>query len=216
MSPCRWYWLLCFLSVSVCHCCHLCLSACMLWDARKLKTTTRITRAVEPESRLGFLHVILPHRDVCVSTKHTENYHGSNTVFLVGMLMSVVGGVFVVFALMALCYRSVVVHKNFSLCLRLVCRYHTRRTKNTFFSLYVYLVLLIYISLLPMISLILAPFSFQAICLFIVVYTYKCTRSLPSNGAAKERRWTVLCSFGSNVSLFGFNLKIQHFDGFFG
>ncbi|XP_018397125.1 PREDICTED: disintegrin and metalloproteinase domain-containing protein 19 isoform X9 [Cyphomyrmex costatus] len=47
-----------------------------------------------------------------------ENYHGSNTVFLVGMLMSVVGGVFVLFTLVALCYRSVVVHKNFSLCLR--------------------------------------------------------------------------------------------------
>ncbi|XP_060529617.1 uncharacterized protein LOC132704027 isoform X2 [Cylas formicarius] len=47
-----------------------------------------------------------------------EDYHGSNTVFLVGTLMSVVGGVFIVFATMALCYRSVVVHKNFSLCLR--------------------------------------------------------------------------------------------------
>ncbi|VEN64440.1 unnamed protein product [Callosobruchus maculatus] len=46
-----------------------------------------------------------------------ESYHGSNTIFLVGTLMSVVGGVFVVFATMALCYRSVVVHKNFSLCL---------------------------------------------------------------------------------------------------
>lgn len=52
----------------------------------------------------------------------TEDYHGSNTIFLVGTLMSVVGGVFVVFATMALCYRSVVVHKNFSLCLRLVSR----------------------------------------------------------------------------------------------
>ncbi|XP_057670730.1 disintegrin and metalloproteinase domain-containing protein 11 isoform X2 [Diorhabda carinulata] len=46
-----------------------------------------------------------------------EDYHGSNTIFLVSTLMSVVGGVFVVFATMALCYRSVVVHKNFSLCL---------------------------------------------------------------------------------------------------
>lgn len=51
-----------------------------------------------------------------------ENYHGSNTVFLVGVLMSVVGFVFVTFTLMALCYRSVVVHRNFSLCLRLVER----------------------------------------------------------------------------------------------
>lgn len=51
-----------------------------------------------------------------------ENYHGSNTVFLVASLMSVVGGVFIIFATMALCYRSVVVHKNFFLCLRLVCR----------------------------------------------------------------------------------------------
>ncbi|XP_021701445.1 uncharacterized protein LOC5569251 isoform X4 [Aedes aegypti] len=51
-------------------------------------------------------------------TTRYANYHGSNTVFLVGVLMSVVGGVFVTFALMALCYRSVVVHNNFSLCLR--------------------------------------------------------------------------------------------------
>lgn len=68
-----------------------------------------------------------------------ENYHGSNTVFLVGMLMSVVGGVFVVFALMALCYRSVVVHKNFSLCLRLVCRYiHVERSLYVLYFFYHY------------------------------------------------------------------------------
>lgn len=39
---------------------------------------------------------------------------------MVIVLVSVVGGVFIVFALMALCYRSVVVHRNLSLCLRLV------------------------------------------------------------------------------------------------
>ncbi|XP_058444693.1 disintegrin and metalloproteinase domain-containing protein 33 isoform X9 [Malaya genurostris] len=43
-------------------------------------------------------------------TTRYANYHGSNTVFLVGVLMSVVGGVFVTFALMALCYR--VDHKS--------------------------------------------------------------------------------------------------------
>jgi hypothetical protein len=49
-----------------------------------------------------------------------ENYHGSNTGFLVAVLVSVVSGVFITFALVALCYRSVVIHKNISLCLRLV------------------------------------------------------------------------------------------------
>ncbi|XP_052861925.1 uncharacterized protein LOC128268731 [Anopheles cruzii] len=61
-----------------------------------------------------------PESTIVMEKKTTRyaNYHGSNTVFLVGVLMSVVGGVFITFALMALCYRSVVVHNNFSLCLR--------------------------------------------------------------------------------------------------
>lgn len=65
-------------------------------------------------------NTILEHDTVTMWGRGTENYHSTNTVFLVGTLMSVVGGVFITFALMALCYRSVVVHKNFSLCLRLV------------------------------------------------------------------------------------------------
>lgn len=73
----------------------------------------------------------------------TENYHGSNTVFLVGVLMSVVGGVFIVFALMALCYRSVVVHKNYSLCLRLVCR--NIHVENSFVCVYIYVYICTYI-----------------------------------------------------------------------
>lgn len=64
------------------------------------------------------------------STNSIENYHGSNTVFLVGVLMSVVGFVFVTFTLMALCYRSVVVHRNFSLCLRLVERNDKKQRKT--------------------------------------------------------------------------------------
>lgn len=49
-----------------------------------------------------------------------ENYHGSNTGFLVAVLVSVVSSVFIAFALVALCYRSSVIHKNIALCLRLV------------------------------------------------------------------------------------------------
>lgn len=62
-----------------------------------------------------------------------ENYHSTNTVFLVIMLMSCVGGVFILFALVALCYRSVVVHKNFTLCLRLVSRPKGRPLRFTIF-----------------------------------------------------------------------------------
>ncbi|KAK7602201.1 hypothetical protein V9T40_009642 [Parthenolecanium corni] len=46
-----------------------------------------------------------------------ENAHSTNTVNLVGVLMAACGGVFTVFTTVALCYRSVVVHKSFSHCL---------------------------------------------------------------------------------------------------
>jgi hypothetical protein len=62
-----------------------------------------------------------------------ENYHGSNTGFLVAVLVSVVSGVFITFALVALCYRSVVVHKNITLCLRLVLKTKIENFKILFF-----------------------------------------------------------------------------------
>lgn len=60
------------------------------------------------------------HRSLPSLGAYTENYHGSNTVFLVGILLSIVGFVFVTFTLMALCYRSMVVNENLWMCLRLV------------------------------------------------------------------------------------------------
>lgn len=82
-------------------------------------------RAPPPRSTGGGVERVGP-RVTYPFSLGAENYHGSNTVFLVAVLMSVVGGVFIVFALSALCYRSVVVHKNFSLCLRLVSRKQTK------------------------------------------------------------------------------------------
>lgn len=73
-----------------------------------------------------------------------EDYHGSNTVFLVLVLMSVVGGVFIIFATMALCYRSVVVHKNFTLCLRLVSRTVQVEIHNSQHPIYRFLFLTFY------------------------------------------------------------------------
>lgn len=80
--------------------------------------------------------------------RETENYHSTNTVVLVVTLMSVVGGVFIMFALMALCYRSVVVHKNFSLCLRLVFIAELKRYSNCICVLSHFLYLSLYILIL--------------------------------------------------------------------
>lgn len=63
-----------------------------------------------------------------------ENYHGSNTGFLVAVLVSVVSGVFLTFALVALCYRSSVVHKNITLCLRLVQKLFSTSNHNQHYS----------------------------------------------------------------------------------
>uniref|UniRef100_A0A8D8SE29 Disintegrin and metalloproteinase domain-containing protein 11 n=1 Tax=Cacopsylla melanoneura TaxID=428564 RepID=A0A8D8SE29_9HEMI len=46
------------------------------------------------------------------------NDYSTNTIMLVFSLMMIVGGIFVLFTTMALCYRSVVVHKTFVPCLR--------------------------------------------------------------------------------------------------
>jgi hypothetical protein len=92
---------------------------------------------------------LLPYYVSWCGGRETENYHSTNTVFLVVTLMSVVGGVFIMFALMALCYRSVVVHKNFSLCLRLVFIAELKRYSNcicVLFSLYLYLSISLFIS----------------------------------------------------------------------
>lgn len=68
------------------------------------------------------------HPSLLLPGAYTENYHGSNTVFLVGILLSIVGFVFVTFTLMALCYRSMVVNENLWMCLRLVFGGRRRQT----------------------------------------------------------------------------------------
>lgn len=116
--------LVCF-SVSVFRCfLSVCNSVCMLLDTRRSSVRPCVRPLPPPTSDATDPNRTNERTNCCWPP--TENYHGSNTVFLVITLMSVVGGVFIVFAMMALCYRSVVVHKNFSLCLRLVCRWNNR------------------------------------------------------------------------------------------
>lgn len=68
----------------------------------------------------AFLTLYVKNQHKKKTKNKIENYHGSDTIFLVGVLTSAVGFVFVTFTLMALCYRSVVVHQNFTMCIRLV------------------------------------------------------------------------------------------------
>lgn len=97
------------------------LFACVLMHDASLVTSHPTTATTTESTGLN-------EQNPTGSGPYAEDYHGSNTIFLVSTLMSVVGGVFIVFATMALCYRSVVVHKNFSLCLRLVSRPTRQRT----------------------------------------------------------------------------------------
>lgn len=91
----------------------------MNFDEKKI--TIVITDFFKDREKRMCLNYFLMTINLCT---FPENYHGSNTGFLVAGLVSIVSGVFLTFALVALCYRSSVVHKNITLCLRLV-RYLT-------------------------------------------------------------------------------------------
>ena len=87
--------------------------------------------------------------------------------------MSVVGGVFIVFALMALCYRSVVVHKNYSLCLRLVCRnIHVEILLYAY--IYIYIYTYIYICMYVYIYIYIYIYTYIYVCMYIYAHIYVC------------------------------------------
>ena len=114
---------------------------------------------------------------------------------------------------MALCYRSVVVHKNYSLCLRLVCRnIHVEILLYAYIYIYIYIYIYMYVCIYIYIYI----HIYIYICMYVYICTYICMSYYFSFFLRSTRRTYIFTciSFRVRIILPSFSFTISAYSSF--